>query len=120
MPTSFSFFFAAAEASDAMPPAEQGFTQTLLMIGVALLFFYFILWRPEQKRRKVQEAQRSSIKKGDRVTTVSGILGSVSKVNADTVVLRMIDGAKIEFLKASIADVQSVSEEEAKKLAHDD
>jgi len=113
-------FLLAADAPEVGPSAEQGFMQTLLMIGVALVLFYLILWRPEQKRRKAEEAKRSSLKKGDRVTTVAGIIGIVSKVNADTVIVRMIDGAKIEFVKAAIADVQPVSDEEAKKLGTDE
>lgn len=116
------YFLLAAEtqAPDAMPSNDQGFTQTLSMIAIALVLFYFLLWRPEQKRRKTDEAKRSSLKKGDRVSTVSGILGVVSKVNQDTVILKMVDGVKIEFMKAAISDVQPATEEEAKKLAAED
>lgn len=104
-------------AADAAPAAgrEQSFWQTLMMIGVALLFFYFILWRPEQKRRKNMEKQRSSLKKGDRVTAM-GIIGIVSRINDNSVILKMVDGAKIEILKAAITDVQPGTEEEAKKI----
>jgi preprotein translocase subunit YajC len=108
-----------ADAQEVAQPMDQGFTQTMVMVAVALIFFYFILWRPEQKRRKKQEEQRSGIKKGDRITTVGGVIGTVTKINADTVVLKMLDGARIEFVKASIADVQSASEEEAKKAEQD-
>ncbi|MBJ7449773.1 MAG: preprotein translocase subunit YajC [Parachlamydiales bacterium] len=81
---------------------------TLVMIGVALMFFYFILWRPEQKRRKAMEAQRSSLKKGDRVTAM-GIVGTIAKVTPEgnTLILRMYDGSQIEVLKAAISDVKS-------------
>lgn len=111
--------FLAAETPESVPPTEYGFTQTLSMIALALICFYFILWRPEQKRRKAEEAKRGSLKKGDRVTAM-GIIGIISKVNPETVIVRMIDGAKIEFLKAAISDVQPASEEDAKKLAADD
>ena len=87
--------------------------QTLLMIGVALLFFYFILWRPEQKRRKALEAQRSGLKKGDRVNAM-GILGTVAQVKQDTVVLKMVDGSEIEFLKGAITEVVAPQEVEKK------
>jgi preprotein translocase subunit YajC len=101
-------------AQDAAPTPGGGISQTLIMIGIALVFFYFILWRPEQKRRKVAEQMRSSLKKGDRVTAM-GIIGRVEKIHDQTVVLKMIDGAKIEFLKAAISDVQAASEEENRK-----
>jgi preprotein translocase subunit YajC len=98
---STSLFAQDAEAA----PAQGNFMQTLIMIGIALVFFYFILWRPEQKRRKAMEKQRSSLKKGDRVTAM-GIIGTISKIQDNTVILKMVDGAQIEMLKAAITDVQ--------------
>jgi len=89
-----------------LPPRDNGFMQTLLMMAIALLFFYFILWRPEQKRRKAAEDLRSSLKKGDKVNAM-GIVGIVDKVQDQTVILKMIDGNKIEVLKGAITDIQS-------------
>ncbi len=97
-------------AQDAAPSSQGSMTQTFIMIGLALVFFYFILWRPEQKRRKTAEAMRSSMKKGDRVTAM-GIVGSIDKVKDQTVILKMVDGAKIEMLKAAITEVHAASEE---------
>ena len=95
---------------------EGGLSQTLLMLGVGAFFFYFILFRPEQKRRKALELQRSSMKKGDQVTAM-GILGTVVSIKEKTLVLKMVDGSKIEVLKSVISDVQSVAvEEEAKSV----
>ncbi len=93
---------------------EQGIWQTVIMIGIALVFFYLILWRPEQKRRKAAELQRSGLKKGDRVTAV-GIIGTVVRVQDQTVILKMYDGAQIEVLKGAISDVIPETEEETKK-----
>lgn len=107
-----------AADEEAMPPREQGLYQTVIMIGIALLFFYFILWRPEQKRRKALEDQRSSLKKGDRVTAM-GIIGTVLKIQEQTVILRMYDGAKIEVLKGAITDVAPGTEEDIKKAEKD-
>lgn len=101
-------------AQDAAPAPQSGITSTLIMIGIALVFFYFILWRPEQKRRKAAEQMRSSLKKGDKVTAM-GIVGKVDRIQEQTVVLKMIDGAKIEVLKAAITDVQPGTEEDSSK-----
>ncbi|EKE07807.1 MAG: hypothetical protein ACD_17C00510G0002 [uncultured bacterium] len=101
----------AVLAQEAASSPGGGLTQTLVMIGIALVFFYFILWRPEQKRRKVAEKMRSSLKKGDRVTAM-GIIGKVDKIQDQTIILKMVDGAKIEFLKAAITDVQATAPEE--------
>ena len=101
---------AAMFAQEAAPSSGGGMTQTLIMIGIALVFFYFILWRPEQKRRKAAEEMRNSLKKGDRVTAM-GIVGRIDKIQDHTVILKMVDGAKIEMLKGAISDVQSSPEE---------
>lgn len=102
--------------ADGGAPAGGGnMLQTGMMLVVALLFFYFILWRPEQKRRKTMEKQRSSLKKGDRVTAM-GIVGTVARINETSVVLKMVEGAKIEVLKSAITEVQPCSEEDAKKV----
>jgi preprotein translocase subunit YajC len=55
---------------------------------------------------------RNSMKKGDRVTAM-GIVGKVDRIQTETVVLKMIDGSKIEVLKAVISDVQPGTSEEA-------
>ncbi|MCB1073375.1 MAG: preprotein translocase subunit YajC [Chlamydiales bacterium] len=100
-------------AEEAAPAGrQQSMWQTLMMIGIALVFFYMILWRPEQKRRKKMQQQRSSMQKGDRVTAM-GIVGTLVRVEKDTVILKMIDGSKIEVLTAAISDVKPGSEQSA-------
>ncbi len=96
---------AFAQEAGAVGGRDQGgFSQTLIMVGIALFFFYFILWRPEKKRRKQSEQLRSNLKKGDRITAM-GIIGTVHRVEEATVIVKMYDGSKIEFLKAAISDV---------------
>jgi len=106
------FFLAAAPlfAEEASSPT-QGLTQTLVMIGIAVLFFYIILWRPEQKRRKALEAQRQNMKQGDRVTAM-GIVGTVDAIQKDTTILKMVDGSKIEVLTAAITEVLNPAKSE--------
>lgn len=107
-----------AEGENAAPPPDQSFWQTLVMIGIAFLFFYVILWRPEQKRRKALEEQRGTMKKGDRVAAM-GIIGTVVRVGDQTVILKMYDGAKLEFYKAAITDILPETEEGSKKEEND-
>lgn len=101
-------------AEEAPVRGQGSFYQTLIMIGIAIVFFYFILWRPEQKRRKAMEEKRSSMKKGDRITAM-GIVGTIDRIKEQTVIVKMVDGAKIEFLKAAISEVkpkEEITEEE--------
>ncbi len=97
---------------EAGPPPQQGFTQTLVMIGVAVLFFYIILCRPEQKRRQALEEQRTSLKKGDRVTAM-GIIGTVDTIKEHSVIISNIDGSKMEVLSAAITDVDHAEEQKS-------
>ena len=60
------------------------------------------------------DEQRNTLKKGYRVTAM-GIIGTVLRVQEQTVILKMYDGAKIEVVKGAITDVVPGSEEEAKK-----
>lgn len=121
--TAFSLFLNGrlfAEGEENAPPPDQSFWQTLVMIGIAFLFFYVILWRPEQKRRKALEQQRNTLKKGDRVAAM-GILGTVVRVGDQTVILKMYDGTKLEFYKAAVTDIlpendEKKSEENGKKI----
>lgn len=98
--------------ADGAAAAPQGgnMMQTIMLLGFGVVFFYFLLWRPEQKRRKAAEKQRSSIKKGDRVTAM-GILGTVVQVREKSVVLKMVDGSKIEMLLMAVSDVQPGTDE---------
>lgn len=91
-------------------PAQPGFEQPLIMLGLAFVFLYFILWRPEQKRRKAIDTKRQALKKGDRVIVAGGILGEVSKIQADSIIIKLAEGAKMEVLKVAIQDVQPVAE----------
>ena len=98
-------------ADDAAPAGRpQNMWSSLMMIGGAVVLFYLILMRPEQKRRKKMQQQRSSMKKGDRVTAM-GIVGTLVRSEEETVILKMVDGAKIEVLKAAISDVRPAKEE---------
>ena len=105
---------AFAEDTEMPPPRDQGQWMSLVLIAIAFVFIYLMMWRPEQKRRKAMEEQRSALKKGDRVTAM-GIVGTVIRVQEHTVILKMYDGSKIEVLKGAINDVNPGSEDDVKK-----
>jgi preprotein translocase subunit YajC len=98
----FSSFFYLADA--AAPTREQSIYQTLIMAGVVIVFFYFILYRPEQKRRKRLESLRTGLKRGDKVTAM-GMRATIEEVREKTVILKQFDGSKIEMVTAAISEV---------------
>lgn len=107
------------QETDVGPARDQGLWQTLIMVAIALSFFYFILWRPEQKRRKALEEQRASLKQGDKVTAM-GIIGTILRIEDQTVILKMYDGSKIQVLKGAITDILPADDEETKKAEKED
>ncbi|MBA3604098.1 MAG: preprotein translocase subunit YajC [Parachlamydiaceae bacterium] len=109
----------AQDGGDAPPVRDGGIWQTASMIGIFLVFFYFILFRPEQKRRQEAETKRRLIKKGDRVTAM-GIIGTVVRILDDTFILKMYDGSKIEVLKGAVTDSIEGSEDDVKKADKED
>ncbi|NGX55279.1 MAG: hypothetical protein KR126chlam2_00910 [Chlamydiae bacterium] len=88
---------------------RSSFWQTLIMIGIAILFFYFILWRPEQRRRKQMEAKRGAMKTGDQVTAM-GIVGTIDRIKEKTLIIKNVDGSKIEVVKGAVTEVKSSTE----------
>ena len=101
-------------AQNATPkPRKDNYLTTLIMVAIAIVFFYLILWRPEQKRRKAAQKQRESLKKGDKITAV-GMLGTIASIKENTVVMQTFDGSKIEILKAAITNVEKPQEEKKK------
>ena len=92
---------------------------TILMLVIMLGVFYFLLIRPENKRKKEAENMRSSIKTGDKITTIGGIIGNVVSVKEDRIVIETsADQVRVEFAKWAVSSNESAAEraaEEAKK-----
>ena len=96
-----------------------GMTSTIIMLVVMLGVFYFMLIRPENKRKKEAEQLRSSLKIGDKVTTIGGIVGTVVSVKDDKFVIETgADQVRIELMKWALSTNDSAAEAakaEAKK-----
>jgi len=73
-----------------------------LPLIVIFIVFYFLLIRPQQKRSKDRNALIKSMSEGDRVVTIGGVHGTVDELRDSTVVLRMADGAKLEFERSAV------------------
>jgi preprotein translocase subunit YajC len=85
----------------------------LATFALIIVIFYFLIIRPQRKKQKDTQSMLANVRKGDRVSTVGGIRGTVHAVKENTVVLRVDDNAKIEFNKNAISAVLERREEEA-------
>jgi preprotein translocase subunit YajC len=83
----------------------------LIMILAMLAVFYFMLIRPENKRKKEAENMRSALKTGDKVTTIGGIQGTVVSVKDEKFVLETgADQVRIEFAKWALSTNETAAE----------
>lgn len=78
--------------------------QSLGMVVFMFIVMYVVLIRPQQKKAKEQSLLLKGLKVGDKVVTSSGILGVVTSVRDDTVMLRSVD-TKLEFQKSAIVQI---------------
>ena len=88
-------------------PAPQGgiLGNPLIMMGLMIVMFYFLLIRPQQRQRKEQAARIAALQSGDKVVTTAGIHGIVHNVRENTVILKVAEGTMVEFDKAAVATV---------------
>ena len=92
----------------------------IIMLLAMVAIFYFMLIRPENKRKKEAEQLRSSVKVGDKITTIGGIVGTVVDVKSDKFVIETgADQVRIEFCKWALStnDTATAAAAEAKKKA---
>jgi preprotein translocase subunit YajC len=91
----------AAAAPNPMIAMIVQFAPILLIFAI----MYLLLIRPQQVRQKQLDQMLKNLKKGDRVATSGGILGTVVGVDEGKVVLRIADDVKVEFTKGSVTQV---------------
>ena len=78
----------------------------IIMIVLMFAIMYFLMIRPENKRKKKAQEMRDGLKKGDTVTTIGGIVGKIVHVNKDTIVIETSDDrVRMELTKWAVSSV---------------
>ena len=107
----FDIAYAAATSGTA---SGAGMGSTIMMIVLMIAIFYFLMIRPENKRKKQAEEMRNSLKKGDWLTTIGGVYGRVVAITDRTVVIETSeDRVRVEFLKSAIGQVGTLDQQAA-------
>lgn len=100
-----------AYAADSSAQAAPQGNPLALFFPFFLVFgiMYFLVWRPQQKQRKELDRLVSELKKGDKVVTAGGILGTVTGVQKDYVVIKVgdNDNTKMEVLKSAVTGLRN-------------
>ena len=92
------------------PTMGSGLTGTVIMLVAMFALLYFVMIRPENKRKKEAEQMRSNLKVGDDITTIGGITGKVVTVKDDRFVIETgADQVRIEFAKWALSSNDSAA-----------
>lgn len=84
------------------PSALLQFAPIVVIFGI----FYLLLFLPMQKQKKAQAKMLSELKSGDTVLTTGGIIGTITAVDADTLILRVKpDNLKMQFARSAVSSL---------------
>jgi preprotein translocase subunit YajC len=92
---------------------DGGSSMLIQLAPLVLIFvvFYFLIIRPQQKKVKDHKAMVDSLRRGDRVVTTGGIVGTVTKVTGDREIgLEIADGVRVRAMRGMIAEVLAKTE----------
>lgn len=96
----------AQAAGAAEPSIFQMFLPLILIFAV----FYFLLIRPQQKKAKEHNELLAAIRRGDRIVTGGGIVGTVARVNDNELLVDISEGVRVTVMRGTVADVLSKTE----------
>jgi|TARA_B100001057_G_C22658529_1_gene875007 preprotein translocase subunit YajC len=88
-----------------MEQSPTFFDPTLFLLFGFMILIYFLMIRPENKRRKTHQDMLASLDVGEEIVTAGGILGKVTKINDQYIELSISDSTKIKIQKTSISAV---------------
>ncbi len=98
----FNWAFGASQGASG-GAAGGGFTSFMLPMILMVVIFYFLLIRPQQQKAKEHKALLANLKKGDRVITNGGIIGTIVNIDDQIVNLEVADKVRIEMGRPYIA-----------------
>ena len=101
----------------AMAPPQGGSGPGSLIIQLVpmiLIFaiFFFLLIRPQQRDRRRKEEMLANLKKGDRIVTAGGLIGTVVGLNEQTVTIRIADTVRVECLRSAVTGLHGAGRAE--------
>ncbi|MBM3601453.1 MAG: preprotein translocase subunit YajC [Alphaproteobacteria bacterium] len=104
--------FVSPAFAQAAGGADAGFgLMQLLPLVLIFVVFYFLLIRPQQKKVKQHKEMLSAIRRGDRVVTTGGIIGTITKVVSDSeVVVEIAEGVRVRLVRGMISEILAKTE----------
>lgn len=101
-------------------PLDSNTLMSIAMMGVLVVVFYFMLIRPESKRKKEAAKMRSELAVGDFITTIGGIMGTICAVKEESIVIETgADRVRVELAKWAISSKGAQAAENADSASPD-
>ncbi|RCX31821.1 preprotein translocase subunit YajC [Thioalbus denitrificans] len=100
-----SFFIADAMAQAPAGAAQEPSLLGFLPLVVIFIVFWFLLIRPQQKRAKEHRQMVENLAKGDEVVTTGGLLGRITKLGENFVVVEIAEGIEVKVQKQMVASL---------------
>lgn len=97
-----SLFAGSPDGGTANPAA------TIMMMGGFIAIFYFLFFRPQRKQQQDHQALVQGLKKGDEITTIGGIVGTIIHLTDDRITVKSAE-TKLEIERSKIGSVRAAS-----------
>ena len=95
--------------------ADAGGTSMIVMLVLLVVVFYFFMIRPENKKKKEATEMRNSLKVGDNITTIGGVIGDIVSIKEESIVIETsADKVRVEFTKWAVSSNNTAEKAAAK------
>lgn len=106
-----------AQTQSAPKAGGQNMISTFVMMAVIFAIIYVLMIMPQRKKQKETQNMLSNMKKGDKIVTVGGLLGTLGNVKDATVMVKISDNTVVEFRKSAIASI--INDDQIEKMDAD-
>ncbi len=109
-------FLSTAHAQDTAPvtPEKQVVAANLVPFLLIIVIFYFLMIRPQQKKYKAHQATIQGLKRGDKIVTAGGIIGTITKVDSEAIIsVEIAPGVTVQVARQTVMNVASTEEKQA-------
>lgn len=98
----FDFLMPQAVAAESVSAVGQGNSGLFFVMLLIIVMMYFMVWRPQSKRAKEQQALIDSLTEGDEVITASGLVGKIKKLDEQFMFLTVAEGVTVRMQKVAV------------------
>ena len=95
--------------------AEPNLLVTFLPLIAIFAIFYFLMIRPQQRKMKVHREMVANLRRGDKVVTAGGFIGTVAKVHDDELEVEIAKDVKVRVVRGTITEVVNKSQPRGEK-----